>query len=182
MSKPVKNLIIEEYKQRFNELGGAVLIDIRGMESNDNNQLRDDLAKKGMRVTVVKNTLLKAATADTAIENVKEVIDGSCAMVYGVAEDVSVVSVARELIDAAKAIEFDFRGAVLDGIVFGAKEVEALSKYPTRQEAHAKIVQVFLSPGANLAGAAKGPASAIASILKTVEEKLEKGETIAKVG
>ena len=181
MSKPIKNLIIEEYKRRFNELGGAVLIDIRGMESGTNNDLRTQLAAKGMKITVVKNTLLKAAVTDTAIENVKDVVDGSCAMVYGVAEDVSVVNVARELIDVAKTAKFDFCGAVLDGTVFTGTEVDALSKYPTREEAHAKIVQVFLSPGANLAGAAKGPASAIASILKTVQEKLEDGIEITKV-
>ncbi len=181
MSKPIKNLIIDEYKKRFNELGGAVLIDIRGMESGINNSLRTQLAEKGMKITVVKNTLLKAAVADTALENVKDVVDGSCAMVYGVDEDVSVVNVARELVDAAKTANFDFCGAVLDGTVFGAKEVDALSKYPTREEAQAKVVQVFLSPGANLAGAAKGPASAIASILKTVQEKLEDGVAITKI-
>ena len=35
MSKPVKNLTTNEYKKRFGDLEGAVLIDIRGISSND---------------------------------------------------------------------------------------------------------------------------------------------------
>ena len=44
MSKPVKNLITEDYKRRFEGLTGAVLVDVRGMEANDNNTFRAGLA------------------------------------------------------------------------------------------------------------------------------------------
>ena len=180
MSKPIKNLITTAYKDKFRDLEGAVLIDIRGVASNDNNELRSKLAKKEIRVSVVKNSLAKAAFTGTAIEGISDLLDGPSAMVYG---GNSVVEVARELIDAVKAIpNVDFKGAIMEGQIFGPDQVEQLSKYPTREEAHAQAVQLILSPAQNLVGAVLGPGRSIASLVKAIEEKLEEGEEIKKAG
>ena len=44
MSKPVKEMILAEYQKRFVDLDGALVIDIRGIDANENNTLRLDLA------------------------------------------------------------------------------------------------------------------------------------------
>ena len=44
MSKPIKNLITESYRKRFADVDGGVVIDIRGVEANDNNRLRGSLS------------------------------------------------------------------------------------------------------------------------------------------
>jgi large subunit ribosomal protein L10 len=83
---------------------------------------------------------------------------------------------------AKKVENLELKGAVLDGVLFeGEAGVKRLSDFPTREEAQAKVVTMVLSPAKNLAGAVTSPAKNIAGILKTIEEKLEKGETIAKV-
>ncbi len=183
MSKPVENLIVESYKNRFDGVTGGVLIDVRGIKSNDTNALRSNLAKKQIELTIVKNSLAKKAFEGGELAPLNDMIDGPSAVVYPISEEASVVSVARELIDAAKTIkDLEFRGALLEGVVFGPNEVEALSKYPTKDEAQAQVVQILLSPAQNLIGAATGPGKKLASIIKTVQEKLEKGEEIKKVG
>ena len=45
MSKPMKEMIISEYQNRFGELDSAVLVEIRGMDANKNNELRGELAE-----------------------------------------------------------------------------------------------------------------------------------------
>ncbi len=181
MSKPVKNLIVDSYKKRFEGLSGGVLVDVRGISSNATNELRAGLVKKHIKITIVKNSLAKKAFEGGELQPLGDLLDGPSAMVYPISEDASVVSVARELIDAAKKLKaLEFRGALMEGIVFGPNEIEALSKYPTKEEAQAKVVQILLSPAKNLAGAITSPAKNIASILKTIEEKLEKGEEIKK--
>ena len=67
----------------------------------------------------------------------------------------------------------------MDGTVFGPDEVERLSKFPTREEAQAQAVQLILSPAQRLAGAILAPGSAVAALIKAIEEKLEAGETIS---
>jgi large subunit ribosomal protein L10 len=181
MSKPIKNLIVEAYKSRFDGIAGGVLVDVRGVNSNDTNALRSDLAKKQIKITIVKNSLVKKAFQGGDLAPLNDMIDGPSAVVYPVSEDASVVSVARELIDAAKRLkDLEFKGALMEGMVFGPGEIDALSKYPTKDEAKAQVVQILLSPAQNLVGAATSPGKKIASILKTIQEKLESGEEIKK--
>ncbi len=182
MSKPVKNLITDAYRSRFEGLNGAVVIDIRGIESNDNNTLRAGLAQKQIKVSVVKNSLAQRAFQGTDLEQINTILEGPSAMVYPAGDDVSVVSVARELIDWAKKIkDIEFKGALMEGIVFGADEIDALSKYPTREEAQAKVVQLFLSPAQNLVGSILSPGRKVAGLVDAIKDKLEKGEEIKAV-
>jgi len=176
MSKPIKNLITGSYRNRFADVDSAVLIDIRGVASNDNNALRAQLAEKGIRVNVLRNSLAKPAFTGTALEGLNELLQGPNAMVYG---GQSVVEVARELVEIVKDFkEIDLKGAIMDGQVFGPDEVERLSKYPTREEAQAQVVQLILSPAQRLSASIQGPGAKIASLVKAIEEKLEAGETI----
>lgn len=181
MSKPVKEMTMAEYKRRFDDIDGALVIDIRGIEANDNNEFRQGLAEKNIRVTVVKNTLARKAFDGTDLGALAPALDGPSAIAYG---GESVVDVAREVVEWAKKIELlELKGAALDGQYFeGDAGVKALSKFPTRDEAIATVVQVVLSPGSNLMRAATSPGSNIMGIVKELEERLEKGEEIAKVG
>ena len=182
MSKPIKNLIVESYKNRFEGLTGAVIIDVRGVKSNENNAIRSDLNDQGVRITVVKNSLAQKAFKDTAIEALNDLLDGPCAVAYGTNEEGSVVHVARALIDKVKTIEaLEFKGAVMEGVLFGPDEVEKLSKYPTRVEAQSQVIQIALSAAGNLISTFTSAGNEIAGVLKTMEEKLEKGEVIEKV-
>ena len=107
-------------------------------------------------------------------------VSGPSALVYGGS---SVVEVARELIARVKEIPaLQFKGALMDGQLFTADQISALSKYPTKEEAQGQVVQLFLSPARKIAGQIAGPAGKLAGYIKAIEEKLEKGDTIAKVG
>lgn len=180
MSKPVKNLIIDDYKNRVGDYQDALVISLRGVSSNDTNAIRAGLAKKSIRVTVVRNKLFGQAFAGTNLSALSEVLTGANALAYG-AE--SVVDVAREIVELVKKFPgIELKGAVLDGQLFqGEAGIEALSKFPTREEAIAKDVAIILGPGRKLMASVKGPGAQLAGILKAIEEKLEKGEAIAKV-
>jgi hypothetical protein len=114
----------------------------------------------------------------TALESLSKFLSGPSALVYG---GESVVALAREIVAWAKDKDsLKFKAAILDGITFEGKAgVEALSQYPTREEAQAKVVTLVLSPGRKLLGAVKGPGGRVMGIVKEIERKLEAGETIA---
>ena len=181
MSKPVKNLIASTYREKFGDLTGAVLIDIRGVDALQNNALRTDLAGKSIKVTVIKNSLARGVFTDGELAGLNAFLDGPSAMVYPAGEEASVVGVARELIDWAKKLQtMQFKGAVMEGIAFGPDEIKKLSEYPTKEEAQAKVVQIILTPGQKLVGSILGPGRRLASLVKAIEERLEKGETFTK--
>ena len=181
MSKPVKNMITEEYRQLFDGVTGAVVVDVRGVESNTTNAMRAEMAQKQIRITVVKNSLAKRAFAEGPLEELGPLLKGGSTLVYPAGEDASVVSAARELIEwAKKTPELEFKGALMEGVSFGAEEIKRLSEFPTKDEAKAQVVQLLLSPAQNLVGAVLAPGRNLAGIVKTIQEKLEAGETIAK--
>lgn len=181
MSKTVKNWMIRDYQTLLEGVDDALLLSVRGIPANENNELRVDLQKKDIRITVIRNNLARHAFKESSLGSLEPLLEGPSALAYG-AE--SVVDVARALVDWAKKVEnLELKGAVLDGELFeGASGVEMLSKLPTREEALAQDVTLILSPGRNLMAQVKGPGGRLMGIVKAIEEKLEKGEAIAKVG
>ena len=181
MSKQVKEMLVEEYRKRLSGVDDAVLVDIREVDANTNNEMRRTLKTKDIRVTVLRNSLAKSAFKDTALTSFDPLLIGPSAIVYG---GESVVNVAREIVDWSKKIkQIQLKGAILDGDLYEGKSgVEALSNFPTREEAQGQVVQLVMSPAQQLIGAAIAPGGNIVGIVKELIDKLEKGETVAKVG
>ncbi len=106
-------MIVAEYKRLFGDIGNALIIDIRGIEANENNDLRVDLLNKDIHITVLKNSLAKTAFKGTELESLSTTLTGPSALVVG---GDSVVDVARNLVDWAKKIkQLELKAAVLDG-------------------------------------------------------------------
>ena len=179
MSKRVKNLIEKDYQSRMGHVVSVAVINPRGINANATNQLRRALAEKGVKMTVVKNTLARRAGESMDIKGFEALLDGPSALVYGEAvsdgEPTAISSVCRALVDQKKDKKFDdleLRGVFFDGELYHGEEgVTRVSKFPTREEAVADLVGCILGPGAGLAGALQGPGASIASILKAIEEK-----------
>ncbi len=180
MSKPVKEMIVSDYQGRLEGAEEALVISLRGVDADGTETIRVGLREKAVRVTVVKNSLAVKAFEGTPLEALGPVMKGQNALLYG---ERSVVEVARELIEMIKDFpDVELKGAVLDGELYAGEEgVTRLSKFPTRDEAIAKVVTLVLSPARNLVAQVKGPGANVAGLVKAIEEKLEKGEAIAKV-
>ncbi len=181
MSKPVKELLMKEYLDRLDGAEDVAVVSIRGIDANSTNQIRKNLREKEIRVTIMRNRLARKAFAESSsLSALEPVLDGPSALVYG-AE--SVVEVARELVDQLKEFpDIELKGAVLDGTLFEGEEgVKRLSKFPTREEAIGDLVALVLGPGGNLVAQVKGPGARIAGLVKTIADKLEKGEEIKAV-
>jgi large subunit ribosomal protein L10 len=170
MSKTVKNLIIKELTGKLHDIESVAVINPRGIDAIKNNHIRRKLHEKGMRMTVVKNTLVKRAVGDGKLKGFEALLDGPSAVIYGKA---SISQVARLLLDEKKTIEaLELRGIFFDGEVYaGDKGVEQVSKLPTREEAIGQLVAAILGPGKKLAAALKGPGGTLGAMLKTIEDK-----------
>lgn len=181
MSLKTKNYLIRDYQTRLGDAENAMVISIRGMGAIETNKMRMDLARKDIHITVVQNSLAKRAIGETPMAGLSKFLEGPSAMAYG---GESVVELAREIVRWAKQVEkLELKGAILDGELFEGKAgVDRLSKFPTKDEAIAKVVTIVLTPAGKLVSAVKAPGANILGIVKEIESRLEKGETIAKVG
>ncbi|MFM7259075.1 MAG: 50S ribosomal protein L10 [bacterium] len=169
MSKPVKDMIASEYSRRFEGVNGAVVVEIRGLDAKATTSMRGTLNQKGIKVTVVKNALARRTFKGGPLSSLEKALKGPSALLTG-AE--SAIVLAREIVKAAEAEKkIVLKGAIFDGEYYdGDAGVKKLGSFPTKEEAQAKVVTLVLSPARNIMGC-----------VKTIQEKLEKGESIAKV-
>ena len=156
MSKPVKDMVRKTMVERFEGLESLAVVGFVGLDAIATNDIRGRLLAKGMRLTVVKNSLARQAFREVGLEQACGMLDGPCAVAYG---GDSVVDLVRELLAAGKdSPTLTVKAALLDGEVFDSGRIDELSKYPTRDEALANVVACALSPGRKLAACAMAPA------------------------
>ena len=178
MSKPVKDLITKELKERYRKVDGALVVNPIPLTGTESNQLRGALKAKHITMEVVKNSLARRAFAGTAIEGVCRLREGPVGLVTG---GDSVVDVAREIIEWTKKLSnLEVRGALVEGQILDREGAKALSRMPTRTELQGRIVQMALAPGQQLARAISSPGATLAGCIQTLIDKLgESGELVA---
>ena len=173
MSKYVKELLENELAKKFKNIDDFLVVVTKGVDGNENNEMRGILKEKGIKLTVVKNALMRRAMeglGKTAAASL--FLSGPCTVVYG---GDNIVDMARELANWAEKIEaVSLKGAFVDGVVMNTEEARVLSKMPSRAELQGKIIILANCPGANVAGAVAGPGGLIAGCIKSLVQRLEK--------
>jgi large subunit ribosomal protein L10 len=167
-------LVQKEYEKRFNGVTSFLVLQTIGINGIDNNVIRGGLKNKGIRMMVVKNSLMRKAMESLGCSDASRLFEaGPCTIAFG---GDSIVDVAREIevwANKKKGLVV-IRGAYVEGQALNDKAAQSLSKMPTRPELQGQIAGAVLAPGANVVGAIAGPGKKIAGCLKSLIEKKEK--------
>lgn len=171
MSRKVKGLMQDELTDRFKGLNEFVVVSVRGIGGIDNNDMREDLSSKSIRLNVVKNSLAKRAFEELSLADTQRFWQGPSAVAYG---GESIVDVVKALVEWGKKLEpLSIKGGYLEGKVLDGAAAEGLAKLPSRSELQGNVVALAQSPGARLAGAIGSGASYLAGCIKTLADKEE---------
>ncbi|KKO51392.1 50S ribosomal protein L10 [Paenibacillus sp. DMB20] len=134
----------------------TVIADYRGLNVAQVTELRKQLREAGIEFSVLKNTLLRRATAAAELTELDEVLTGPTAVAFST-EDV--VAPAKILNDFAKKNDaLKLKGAVVEGRVIGVDEIKALAELPSREGLLSMLLSVLQAPVRNFALAVKAVA------------------------
>jgi len=170
MSNPVKDLITEAFRGRFECVRFACVVDLTGLDVGRTQQLRRDLISKSMQMRVVKNSLARRAFAGGPLEPLGKELSGPCALVTG---GDSIMDVAKTLAHWAKELgDIALKQAMIDGDPqLTTVAAVALMKGP--QELRSELATLVGSPGRALAGCLAGAGGRIAGCVQTLADRAE---------
>ncbi len=168
MSKQIKQMEMDALGATFRGIRDLVALSVVGLDSRADNQLRLSLRKKNIRLQVVKNSLARRILGEMGI-TADKIWEGPTTLAWGAS---SLAELSRELDEVRKKNEkfIKPKGAVADG---QAVTFEQALKMPTKAEAIGRVVMLALAPASRLVSQIRGPASQVASQIKTLREKTE---------
>lgn len=145
-----KKKIVAELADKISNSVAGVIVNYEGINVADDTALRKELREAGVYYSVVKNTMIGRAVEGTALESLKDVLEGTSAI--AISDDH--VAAARILGKFAEGHEnFKIKAGYLEGKPIDEATVVALSKLPSREILLATVLSAFNAPIAAFARA-----------------------------
>ncbi|OYQ32066.1 50S ribosomal protein L10 [Flavobacterium cyanobacteriorum] len=171
MTREEKSRVIEDLTAQLSGSNVVYVADISGLDAETTSNLRRACFKAGIKLEVVKNTLLEKAME--SVENnygeLPSVLKGNTAIM--IAENGNApAKVIKEF--RKKADKPILKGAYIHEAVFtGDNQLDALVALKSKDEVIGEIIGLLQSPAKNVVSALKSGGSTIAGLVKTLSER-----------
>lgn len=173
ISKTQKQEMVNQYQELIRKSSGLVMATYSGMRVNEMDGLRRKLRDAGTEFHVVKNTLMELALKEAGWPIPPDSFLGTT--VVGFASD-DIPGTAKAIVDLARTSSaIKVKGAVVDGVAYGAKQVEMLADLPPLPVLRARMLGVITAPASRVAGALAGSVRQVVNVVKAYSEKAPAG-------
>ncbi len=174
MTREEKNQEIENLTEVLKGTDILYVADIEGLNAEQSSNLRRLCYKNGVKINVVKNTLLKKAMerSEKNFEELFSTLTGNTS-----------IMVSETGNGPARLIqEFRKKGAkkpllkgayVQEAIYIGDEQLEALVSLKSKDELIGDIIALLQSPAKNVVSALQSGSNTLGGLLKTLEERGE---------
>lgn len=172
MKKEEKGLIISKIADTIKEYGCFYVVETSGLDAEKTSALRRACFKDGIKLMVVKNTLLKHAL---------ETLDGNYEELFPALKGASSIMCANTGNAPAKLIKnFKQKDDVLprlkaayveETVYVGEDQLDTLASIKSKNELIADVVALLQSPAKNVVSALQSGSNKIHGILETLSKK-----------
>jgi len=171
MTKEEKSRVIEDLTAQLAGTNVVYVTDISGLNAENTSNLRRACFKAGIKLEVVKNTLLEKAmeSLDNNYGELPSVLKGSTSIM--IADNGNApAKIIKEF--RKKSDRPVLKGAYIHEAVFmGDNQLDALVALKSKEEVIGEIIGLLQSPAKNVISALKSGGSTIAGLVKTLSER-----------
>ncbi|MBL4887690.1 MAG: 50S ribosomal protein L10 [Flavobacteriaceae bacterium] len=171
MTREEKSQVIEDLTTQLADSANIYLADISGLNALQTVNLRRACFKSGVKLAVVKNTLLAKAmqSSDRDFGELEEVLKGNTSLMLSETGNAP----AKVIKEFRKKLEKPLlKGAFIEETVYiGDDQLDRLVEIKSKDELLGEIIGLLQSPAKNVISALKSSGGKLAGILKTLSEK-----------
>jgi large subunit ribosomal protein L10 len=175
----VNRLVVRELNAEFGGAEGLVVVSWDALVAKENEGLRDKLAEKGGKLTLVRNSLARLVLKERGFEVGEGVLTGNTAIAYGSAEAVVYAAKLFTSAEVKKAGKVKIRAAVLEGRLLDANDAAALADVPDKKTLQGRLVGCIAGPSRGLVSLVNQVPSSLVRLLQARAEQLEKSQPAA---
>jgi large subunit ribosomal protein L10 len=171
MTREEKSKVIEDLTAQLGDNTNIYLADISGLDAGTTSNLRRACFKAGVKLAVVKNTLLSKAmdASDKDFAELPEVLKGNTAIMLSETGNAPAKVIKAFRKKSEKPL---LKGAFIEEAIYvGDDQLDSLVDIKSREELIGEIVGLLQSPAKNVVSALKSSGGTIAGIIKTLSEK-----------
>ena len=171
MTREEKSLVIEQLTAQLAENSAIYLADISGLDADATSNLRRACFKAGVKLNVVKNTLLAKAmeSSEKDFGDLSTVLKGNTSLMIAEASNAP-AKVIKEF--RKKSDRPLLKGAFIEEAIYiGDNQLDALVDIKSKEELVGDIIALLQSPAKNVISALKSSGGTIAGIVKTLSER-----------
>ena len=171
MTKEEKSKAIEELTAQLAGSNVVYVADISGLNATVTSDLRRACFKAGIKLEVVKNTLLAKAmeSSDNNYGELPTILKGNTSILISDNGNAPAKIIKEFRRRSDKPV---LKGAYIHEAVFiGDNQLDALVSLKSKNEVIGEIIGLLQSPAKNVVSALKSGGGKIAGILKTLSEK-----------
>tara|TARA_X000000368_G_scaffold207849_1_gene164142 strand:+ start:2423 stop:2947 length:525 start_codon:yes stop_codon:yes gene_type:complete len=171
MTKEEKILEIENLTTRLKDVKNLYLTDIAGLNAKETSSLRRACFKAGIKLSVVKNTLLERAMKDSGKDfgELKDLLKGNTSLMFSESGN----GPAKIIKDFRKKSDKPIlKGAFIEESVYvGDDQINNLVSIKSKEELIGEIISILQSPAKNIISALKSGGGKVSGILKSLSER-----------
>ncbi len=157
-NRKAKELIVEEIKQKISESKSIAFVDYRGLNVENDTEMRRVFKANGSEYKVYKNRLMLLALNQLGITGAEDLLQGTNAVVFSYQDEVTAPKVLMDSIKKYKVLELKF--GIVENEVVSKDQIETLAKLPSKEVLLSQLLSVL-----------NGPVSALARVLNAIQEK-----------
>ncbi len=175
MRKEDKKQLIASLTQQLTDVNNFYLTDISTLNAESTSNLRRLCFKYGIKLEVVKNTLLKKAmdNVDKDLEELNEALKGNTSVMFTESGN-GPAKLIKEFRKKFKTDRPVLKGAYIEEMTYlGDDQLDFLVAIKSKDELVADIIALLQSPVKNVVSALQSGGNTLTGILTTLSEKSE---------